>query len=629
MKSGFIRTSALIILAATTVSATACGGGKNGDGSSMKYPDFPLHTYREGDADYESWEDGEKSDLTIDWYVDRSTFNWQGNNISKVSRIIYENTGIKMNFITPLNDDGTMLTTILNSEKMPDLITINANNTTRVQIQEEGYVYPLNGLAERWAPTLFNNWDEEINYVYSGSDNLLYGIPSLYYTDADIAAFAPQGNVLNATDGFIANKKMLDWYTSTYPEEDPTKPDGFIKMCKAVKQQFNLTSTIVTDTFTSSNDNYGLYMLAQYFAVPREDESGNLLCLEEQPGFYDCIEFLNECYREGLISDANFSNTAGQTGGIIQKGECFIAMIRPQNYGTYTRNFAINNYEGDKSSFNAENLKNYYVGITITNENGDKPTISNLSGFGDQFTMVTKDCDRPDRVIKLLDYLSSAEGQNLTYYGVEGEDWNYEIQPGGTDEKGKVYKYGKIQWKDETLAMIAEGTAGKTIGISSFQLVRPNKAIAKLATYSGDEMYHFSTFLTENSKRVSVEYTYSGKLMGVRSIRSSKFGENYLEITTQATLCQQLWREKLATIISQLTSAKCKELYQATLKTAENYGYKDVLAYDNVVFKKLKEYFEVEHVYGPLLDGWNPPEVTSIYGNTFYVREIPSFIAVK
>lgn len=628
MKKKLVKMLALIALLATTISATACGNSNDG-GSSINYPDFPLHTYQNGDANYESWEDGEKSDLMINWYVDRSTFNWMGNNTSKVSQIIYENTGIKINFITPLNDDGTMLTTILNSEKMPDLITINANNTTRVQIQEEGYVYPLNGLAERWAPTLFDNWDEEINYVYSGSDNLIYGIPSLYYTESDIAAFAPQGNVLNATDGFIANKKMLDWYTSTYPDEDPTKPRGFIKMCKAVKKEFNLTSTIVTDTFTSSNDNYGLYMLAQYFAVPREDKNGNLLYLEEQETFYDCIEFLNECYTEGLISDANFSNTAAQTGSIIQKGECFIAMVRPQNYGTYTRNFAINNYDGDKTSFNADNLQNYYVGITLRNENGDTPTISNLAGFGDQFTMVTKDCERPDRVIKLLDFLSSAEGQNLTYYGVEGEDWNYVIQPGGKDESGNVYKYGKIQWTNEALDMIAEGTSGKNIGISTFQLVRPNKAIAKLATYSGDEMYHFSTYLTENSKRVSVEYTYSAKLLGVRSIRSSKFGENYLEITTQATLCQQLWREKLATIISQPTSEKCKSLYQSTLKTAEDYGYKEVLEYDNNVFKTLKTYFGVNYVYRPLLDDWNPPQVTSIYGNTSYVREIPSYIAVK
>lgn len=627
MKRRLKRLLAVILVAIVAMPITACGG--NNGGSSVTYPDFPLHTYKEGDENYESWEDGDKSDLEINWYVDRSTFSWQGNNVSKVSKVIYQNTGIKINFITPITDDGTMLTTILNSKKMPDLITINANNTTRVQMQDEGFVYPLNGLAERWAPTLFDNWDDEINYVYSGTDEMLYGIPSLYYTDSDINAFAPQGNVLNATDGFIANKKMLDWYTASYPQEDPTKPSGFIKMCKAVKERYNLTSVIVTDTFTTSNDNYGLYMLAQYFAVPREDADGNLLYLEEQDGFYDCIEFLNECYREGLISDSDFSNTSAQTGSIIQKGECFIAMVRPQNYGTYTRNFAINNYDGDKSSFDTANLKNYYVGITLTNENGDAPTITNLAGFGDQFTMVTKDCDRPDRVVKLLDFLSSEEGQNLTYYGVQGEDWNYAIQPGGTDENGNVYKYGKINWTDEVLAKIADGRSGKEIGISNFQLVRPNKAIAKLATYSGDEMYHFSTFLTENSKRVNVEYTYSGKLMGVRNIRSSKFGNNYLDVTTQATLCQQLWREKLASIISQQTAQKCKNLYNETLKTAENYGYKEVLSYDNNAFKMLKEHFGVAHVYGPLLETWNPPKIKGIYGNTSYVKEIPSFIAVR
>ena len=37
------------------------------------------------------------------------------------------------------------------------------------------------------------------------------------------------------------------------------------------------------------------------------------------------------------------------------------------------------------------------------------------------FSLITKNCERPDKVIKLFDFLTSEEGQYLINFGVEGD----------------------------------------------------------------------------------------------------------------------------------------------------------------------------------------------------------------
>lgn len=41
-------------------------------------------------------------------------------------------------------------------------------------------------------------------------------------------------------------------------------------------------------------------------------------------------------------------------------------------------------------------------------------------------SFITKSCDRPDKVIKLFDYLTSEEGQLLINFGVEGDTFTWD-----------------------------------------------------------------------------------------------------------------------------------------------------------------------------------------------------------
>ena len=173
-----IKNVVAVFSAFTLLSTTlaGCGGGA----TELKYPDYP--TANADTESWEQWEDYDPSQITIDWYVDYSSYAWTGANASIVSNMIKEKTGVSINFMTPVTDDGTQLNTLIAGNNLPDVITILANGAERVQLAEEKYVYPINELSRRWAPRLMDRIDSDITKYFNASDGMIYGLPSHFYT---------------------------------------------------------------------------------------------------------------------------------------------------------------------------------------------------------------------------------------------------------------------------------------------------------------------------------------------------------------------------------------------------------------------------------------------------------------
>lgn len=58
------------------------------------------------------------------------------------------------------------------------------------------------------------------------------------------------------------------------------------------------------------------------------------------------------------------------------------------------------------------------------NSKGDDYRLPNSGISGWTLTMISKNCERPDRAIELLSYLISERGQHMIWLGVEGETWD-------------------------------------------------------------------------------------------------------------------------------------------------------------------------------------------------------------
>ena len=185
MKKAFKKSLVALLAAATALSAAACGGGGGGNGGGatsmggdnmavLDYPDFATTP-----ADKNSWEYiPDTENTTIEWYVDVSSWPIPAQN--SVINKIKEETGITVKFSTPVQDDGQKLATLI-AGGLPDVISVPTSNAkTLANLAKQGYVYDINTLAQKWAPTLFDHLPKDVIDWWSYANGKTYGIPNHY-----------------------------------------------------------------------------------------------------------------------------------------------------------------------------------------------------------------------------------------------------------------------------------------------------------------------------------------------------------------------------------------------------------------------------------------------------------------
>lgn len=608
-----------------------CGLGNFTESDDDVFPDFPL-----ANDQSESWEQWDKDEgvIEVDWFVNYSTFVWSGAQNSLVSNKILEKTGVKINFITPVSDDGQMLNTLISGNKLPDIITLNRNSSERILLAEQGQIYSINGLSERWAPRLMGRIDQEILDYYAASNGKLYGLPNQYTTESDLQVYENMGGKLLSNGAIVVREDYLNDYIAykksinpSWQDKEATSPQGFIEMCEWVKANKSITNsqpTVLLSVFDRNIDynSRAIQHLVEYFNVAPEDKNGNFTYQYASEEFKEMLMFLNEMYRKNIIISGNLSMTATQIRQNIQNGIPFACILSPQDFSGYFKNAALKGIN--------------YVPIVLTNSKGDVPQLRNLSSWGLRYTMVTKNCKRPDRVIKLLDYLQSEEGQALIYWGVEGETYEVKIEPSTTvknavalngEVKDITYKYGQMEFTQQTWNKMQNNDAAE-YGFLRGMILLYNPMYPRLTSAKGNELNYYWNYVEYNTKAALTPYTFSYKPL---TIQLDPLSKNYLEMVNLETDLKDLWYEYVPKIISASTAAQAETIYKQTLATAKQYGYEDLLKVQNEAFQKMKAKMGITWAYPP-----NDPEsnyhnltVNSIRGYTEYNLEVPENVTIQ
>ena len=438
MKDIFKRIAIGVFALLFVLPLAACGnkGPDMGDDNMAKltYPDFAQTP-----GDKNSWEYMGDEELTINWYVDVSS--WSIPTENDVIRKIKEDTGITVKFTTPVTDDGQKLATMIAGEDLPDVISATtANSKTLASLAQQGYVYDINTLADKWAPTIYDHLPQDVLDWWSYKNGKTYGIPNHYYSYEDVPdeQLQPNGGMMVRKDIFDAwqsyveaNLRQSDGkvhYTSLSGAPKSvewqgyiTTPEGFKAAATWALENYGgtangqITTGLQLSQFNSSG-NASLTWLSQFFAVPFEDENGNYVYQFTSEGYEEMLYYLNDLYNTkangySVISRANFTQNYDGVGSVVAGAKAFATLVTPQDYQMHFVTAKDSGYE--------------YVSMYITNEDGDAPVLADIRGYGYLFNMITTKCQRPDLVIKLFDYLSSDEGQRLVTLGVEGQTWNW------------------------------------------------------------------------------------------------------------------------------------------------------------------------------------------------------------
>jgi putative aldouronate transport system substrate-binding protein len=561
----------------------------------------PLPNFPEASADTNSWlqwKDYDDSEVNVSWYVDDATFNY--NQSSLVAKRIKEVTGVNIQFQVPAIADGSKLSTMIAGNRLTDIITTAANTPEHIQLAESNkYLWSITDLAEKWAPTLLTRLEEEMLNLYSASDGELYGLPSQFSSYNTFNNVKARGGRWVINGSIMARKDYLDAYHShmratnpNFDESSVTTPTGIYEMAMWVKETYNLSNsnpTVLLAPFENqrTHGSLGIRWLAQYFSALEEDKDGNWQYQWDTPEFEKMMLWLNKLYRSGLMTSGNMSATATQVGSYIQQGLPFIFIGSPTSFNSQFKNWILNT-----------DYESRYVPIIFSNEDKVVPQLA-VTGNSYMFTMVSQNAKRPDRIIKLLDFLYSPEGQTLIHYGLEAsgpgaepnEGTFYYVKRPGEKEiingKEVTWDYGKIELTDIVIDDIRNLRNGSVYGFFTPSVARTGN-FANLTTAHENHafLYSFQNYVSLNYNMALNPYAYLYKGFEFELDPTDK---DYMRAVTLKNNLRLLWMQYYASIITASTEDQARTIYKQTIESAYRRGLEEYVEITNRSFQAHKQ----------------------------------------
>ena len=378
----------LSLLASLVLSGCAFGAPGNQEADGGKWTTNPVPV----------------DQVTFDWYINYSWFNtkWGQNAVSKA---ITEKTGVNINFITPQGNEEEKLNALIASGSLPDLITLGWWEPQVNEIIQNDMVYALNELADKYDTYFWEVSDDQAVSWYTQEDGNIYGYPCSSVTPDDVKT----NNNIGSNQTFLVRKDIYEAIGSP----DMTTIEGFENAVKMAAEKFPeidgkpiipIGAHYFDDIGNVSFDQY----LQNFLAVPYEKD-GKLYDRDTDPEYIEWLKMFNRLSREGYLSTDVFIDQRIQMEEKIAEGRYFCMLYQYTDMSAQQKTL----YSRDPDSI--------YIAVDgPKNSNGDDHVLPTNTVCGWTITMVSKNCQNPDRAIQFIDYLISEEGQKMVYLGIEG-----------------------------------------------------------------------------------------------------------------------------------------------------------------------------------------------------------------
>ncbi len=448
-----------------------------------------------------NWEKYSDSDITLDWYVN---FSWfvQGWGENLVSRAITDETGVNINFITPVGDESDKMDALIASDSLPDLITLGWWQPQINEMIEGDMVYALNDLADKYDPYFYEVADKNVVEWYTQEDGNIYCYPNSSYTPDDLE----EHDNIPSNQTFLVRKDIYEALGSP----DMSTPEGFSQAVRKAKEMYPTVNgepliPIGAHPFDSTGcvsfDQY----LQNFLAIPWEKD-GMYYDRYTDPEYIKWLKMFRKLGKDGYLTTDIFVDNRTQMSEKIANGRYFCMIYQRTDLADQQKIL----YERDPNSI--------YIAVDgPKNANGDDPVLPSNGITGWTVTLISKNCKDPERAIAFLDYMISERGQELIYLGVEGVTYD------NVDGKIKIRPevkyilnsdretYDSIYGADDTYWMLQNNVMQLKWGL---EMEEPLKQMAEwtypYTTYLGQyEMQMFS------SNAVKQAYDNCNRLWGV------------------------------------------------------------------------------------------------------------------
>lgn len=346
--------------------------------------------------------------ITLDWYVNYTWYStpWGGN---LVSDTITEETGIAVNFISPIGNEEEKFNAMISSDTLPDIITLGWWENAVDMMIDKNMVYALNELADRYDAFFWEAADPDIVSWYTREDGNIYCYPNSSYVPADYENYENIGS--NQT--FLVRKDIYEALGSP----DMTTPEGFSDAVRRAAELFPEVDgypliPIGAHSFTSTGcvsfDQY----LQNFLAIPFEKD-GQYYDRYTDPDYLIWLKTFRELGAEGYLKDDIFIDQRTQMDEKLARGQYFCMIYQRTDIAD------------QQSTLYAEHPERIYIAVDgPKNAAGDDPVLPGAGINGWTVTLISRNCEYPDRAISLFSYLMSDYGQKLIYLGVEGATYD-------------------------------------------------------------------------------------------------------------------------------------------------------------------------------------------------------------
>lgn len=370
--------------------------------------------------DAPGWMKHADDEVVLDWYINFSWYNtpW-GNNA--VSKKITEDTGVSVNFITPVGNAAEKFDALISSNTLPDLITLGWWESQLDEMISGDMVYALNQLADDYDAYFWQVADPTKVDWYTAADGNLYCYPNSSYVPQDYEEY----DNIASNQTFLVRKDIYEAIGSP----DMSSPQGFIDAVRKAAEMFPevdgyplipIGAHIFTDTGCDSFDKH----LWNFLAVPYEQD-GVYYDRYTNEDYITWLKAFRELGADGYLKEDIFIDQRTQMDEKLARGQYFCMIYQRTDMAA------------QQAQLYAENPDKIYMAIDgPKNAAGDDHVLPGAGINGWTVTLISKNCERPDRAIEFLSYLMSEEGQIATFLGVEGV--TYDIVDGQMELKSEI-----------------------------------------------------------------------------------------------------------------------------------------------------------------------------------------------
>lgn len=494
-----------------------------------------------------AWQRLADEPVSFDWYINYSWFatGW-GENV--VSRKITEETGIDIRFITPSGNESEKLNALIAADSLPDLITLGWWEPQIDQMIDEGKVCALNELADEYDAYFYQVSDEDVVNWYRKEDGNIYCYPNSCCTAKDLEVH----DDISSNQTFLVRKDIYEAIGSP----DMTTPEGFQAAVEKAQEMFPMVdgeplipvgAHVFNDQGNVSFDQY----LQNFLAVPFE-ENGELYDRYTDEDYITWLKMFRRLGEEGLLADDIFIDQRTQMEEKLAKGRYFCMIYQYKDMMS------------QQKTLYASHPERIYLAVDgPKNAAGDDHTLTTTGINGWTVTLISKNCEHPDRAIAFLDYMLSEQGQLRITLGVEGETFDYidgrpvvreavnELLNTNRAEYDRVYGADNAYWMLQNDIMALQWKQ---------EVPEPLRQImewsCRYVVYNGQ----YDSFLPNGS--------------------AEAYMDNRIE---------ELWSETLPRLLLAESEERFDEIFEEFVEKREAYGFREVQAAKTELMRQAKE----------------------------------------